>query len=773
MDKTVQPEQRPTMRAHPASRTNLTLKSPLRRAAVAVTASALLALGLAAGATPASAVISPVCGNGAGEAMCLTFPLPDLASTGSNVYVGLPLSGASAIYVDWGDGSAVDGPINAVGAAPVGHYYTVGGTTQAKIYGTSLDQFGNGSSWYGVDSLGSVDSWGGLGLTSLVGAFNMSVALTSVPATLPSTVSDISGMFQSSSFSGDGNIGLWDTTNVTGMGGVFQFATFFDKSLGSWQMGGVTDASGMFNYSGMSVQSYDATLNGWALQTLERSLTVGATGLYYSPAGSTAHATLQTGLKAWLLDDAGSATEAQIIGASISGTEQIRQTLQVSVTTSYQPQIGYQWRYSSTGSSPWTNIDGAVGRTLVVPDSAVGKYLQVVVIADNSVGMPATVLAGPTNLIAGIDPSVGTVTVTGSAVTGLTLTAQTPEFSPGVPAATLTYSWAISDSPVGSGSDSIRGQTESTLLLTDSMIGRYIYVCVSDGVNQDTCTFPLTGPILGVAPNFSSVTVTGALTVRSTATATLTRLVGAPARKVFYQWYSSANGSSGWTAFGELVEVPTVSIPYSQFHRYLRVTVKVTADGFPDYVDTSSAVRVSASTPNVPRSVKGLAGDKAALVSWTAPADNGGAVINYYQVTATPKVGSATRTCTTATGSALSCQVTGLAAGVAYRFTVKAHNSVGFGAASSQSAAVTPIGITWTKSGKVMTAKFKPVSGATKYTEVSSGATKASGVCSVAGSGSARRVTCVITLKTGKSSLTVSVLKTKTVLAKATKVQTV
>ncbi len=757
------------MRSSSPSGTNLT--SHLRRVAIAVTASALVALGVGVGATPAAAVPAVACGNGAGEAMCLTFALPsDLAGN----YVFFPLEGASSVYVDWGDGSPVAGPITSVGASAVPHTYFVGGTTQVKIYGTSLDHFGHGTSWSGADSLGSVDSWGGLGLKSLAMALNSSSALTSVPATLPSTVTDIGGMFQSSGFAGDDNIGLWDTTYVTTMSNAFQFATRFDKSLGAWKMGSVTDATGMLNYSGMSVQSYDATLNGWNSQTRAQSLTVGAAGLYYSSAGSSAHAALQVDPFGWVLDDAGPASAATLSSVGLSGSETIRSTLQANAVTAYQPRLTYQWQTSVTGVGSWSDLAGETNFTLLVPDLQAGKYLRVCVNANNSVGTPVDLCSDATGEIAGIDPSVGTVTITGSAVTGLTLTAQTPEFIPGVPAATLTYAWAISDSSTGNGSDGIRDETGSTLLLTDSMIGRYIYVCVSDGVNQDTCTFPLTGPILGVAPNFSSVTVTGALTVRSTATATLTGLVGAPAREVFYQWYSSANGSSGWTAFGELVEVPTVSIPYSQFHRYLRVTVKVTADGFPDHVDTSSAVRVSASTPNVPRSVKGLAGDKAALVSWTAPADNGGAAVNYYKVTATPKVGTATRTCTTVTNSgALSCQVNGLAAGVGYRFTVKAHNSVGFGAASAQSAVVTPIGITWTKSGKVITAKFTPVSGATKYTEASTGATKASGVCSVAGSGSARRVTCVITLKAGKSTLTVSAFKTATVVVKAIRVQTV
>ena len=740
-----------------------------------MTASALVALGVGVGATPASAVPAVACGNGAGEAMCLTFDLPDLASSGSNVYVDLPLgAGASDIYVDWGDGSTVDGPITAVGAAPIGHYYTVGGTTQVKIYGTSLDWFGSSGSWYGSGSVGSVDSWGGLGLTSLVGALNSSTALTSVPATLPSTVTDISGMFQSSGFAGDDNIGLWDTTYVTTMSNAFQFATRFDKSLGAWKMGSVTDATGMLNYSGMSVQSYDATLNGWNSQTRAQSLTVGAAGLYYSSAGSSAHAALQVDPFGWVLDDAGPASAATLSSVGLSGSETIRSTLQANAVTAYQPRLTYQWQTSVTGVGSWSDLAGETNFTLLVPDLQAGKYLRVCVNANNSVGTPVDLCSDATGEIAGIDPSVGTVTITGSAVAGSTLTAETPDFTAGVPAAPLTYTWSVSDYSNGNLSDLISGQSGSTLLLTDNMIGRYIYVCVNDGVSlfPPCSSVPLTGPITGIAPDVTSVTVWGTKSVRSTVSARV-GVVGAPAPELFYKWESSANGTTGWTTVGD--PVSTYVIPVSQFQRYLRVTVTAKSDGYQDAVRTSLPARVTgAATPNVPRSAKGLAGDKAALVSWTAPADNGGAAVNYYKVTATPKVGTTTRTCTTVTNSgALSCQVNGLAAGVGYRFTVKAHNSVGFGAASAQSAVVTPIGITWTKSGKVITAKFTPVSGATKYTEVSTGATKASGVCSVAGSGSARRVTCVITLKAGKSTLTVSAFKTATVVVKAIRVQTV
>ena len=68
-----------------------------------------------------------------------------------------------------------------------------------------------------------------------------------------------------------------------------------------------------------------------------------------------------------------------------------------------------------------------------------------------------------------------------------------------------------------------------------------------------------------------------------------------------------------------------------------------------------------------------------ALVTWKTPTKNGGATITGYTVTASPKVGTSTRTCSTSkvgsTAPALSCSVSGLTNGKSYTFTVKATNS--------------------------------------------------------------------------------------------------
>src|ERR1700689_3430681 len=95
-------------------------------------------------------------------------------------------------------------------------------------------------------------------------------------------------------------------------------------------------------------------------------------------------------------------------------------------------------------------------------------------------------------------------------------------------------------------------------------------------------------------------------------------------------------------------------------------------------------------TPTAPLTVPGAPtigtatrGNGEATVSFTAPANNGGAAITQYTVTSSPGG-------ITAAGSASPITVTGLTNGTAYTFTVTASNSVGTGLASAASNSVTP-----------------------------------------------------------------------------------
>ena len=102
-----------------------------------------------------------------------------------------------------------------------------------------------------------------------------------------------------------------------------------------------------------------------------------------------------------------------------------------------------------------------------------------------------------------------------------------------------------------------------------------------------------------------------------------------------------------------------------------RSTVTVTIDGTP-------------TVPGTPTAVSAVAGNQSAVVSFTAPASDGGNAINGYTVTASPGGD-------TASGVSSPISVTGLTNGTSYTFTVVAINDVGTSSSSSASNAVTPV----------------------------------------------------------------------------------
>jgi len=100
--------------------------------------------------------------------------------------------------------------------------------------------------------------------------------------------------------------------------------------------------------------------------------------------------------------------------------------------------------------------------------------------------------------------------------------------------------------------------------------------------------------------------------------------------------------------------------------------------------------RSALSAPGAPTSVTATStGATTANVSFTAPASNGGATITSYTATSSP--GGITGSISQAGSGTIA--MTGLTAGTAYTFTVKATNSVGDSAASSPSNSINTVGV--------------------------------------------------------------------------------
>ncbi|HSS68189.1 MAG TPA: fibronectin type III domain-containing protein [Nocardioidaceae bacterium] len=147
-----------------------------------------------------------------------------------------------------------------------------------------------------------------------------------------------------------------------------------------------------------------------------------------------------------------------------------------------------------------------------------------------------------------------------------------------------------------------------------------------------------------------------------------------------YEWDWTNDGSfegSGINPTHDFVTPGTYSVK-------LRVTDN---DGATD--SAVHSVTVLTGTPSSrPRQPAATAGDHAATVTWKRPSADGQGTITGYTATSFPDG----KTCAAIGADTLTCDVTGLKAGTAYTFRVRAESTVGPSANSKETNAVTPFG---------------------------------------------------------------------------------
>jgi surface protein len=76
----------------------------------------------------------------------------------------------------------------------------------------------------------------------------------------------------------------WDISGATSLFNTFNGATAFDQDLSDWDVSGIANGTLAFNAAGLSTINYDRLLQGWSEQSLQSPLTLGVSGLVYCAA---------------------------------------------------------------------------------------------------------------------------------------------------------------------------------------------------------------------------------------------------------------------------------------------------------------------------------------------------------------------------------------------------------------------------------------------------------------------------------------------------------
>jgi surface protein len=179
-----------------------------------------------------------------------------VTTTDGSRTVNLPLYGITSVDVNWGDGTVIG--YTRANDGLTTHTYTSTGSFVITITGT-MTKFGRSNfvPWTGVTLLTSVSSFGTLGITDLSKAFFNASSLVAVPNTLPSSVTNMSGMFYGASIFNQ-PLNSWNTSNVTNMSAMFSAASIFNRPLDSWNTSNVTDMSSMFLVASIFNQPLDS-----------------------------------------------------------------------------------------------------------------------------------------------------------------------------------------------------------------------------------------------------------------------------------------------------------------------------------------------------------------------------------------------------------------------------------------------------------------------------------------------------------------------------------
>ncbi|MEJ6078825.1 BspA family leucine-rich repeat surface protein [Vibrio sp. 1-Bac 57] len=148
----------------------------------------------------------------------------------------------------------------------------------------------------------------------------------------------------------------WNTSSVTNMGYMFYNASAFDQSLGDWNIANVTNMASMLRNSNLSISNYDSTLTGWATQTVNSGISLGADGLHYSDVS----AVDALKAKGWTITDAGSDSVVTIeFDPAVFSANENAGTMTISyiVTSKFESTTAKNFDFTVTGGTATSGED--------------------------------------------------------------------------------------------------------------------------------------------------------------------------------------------------------------------------------------------------------------------------------------------------------------------------------------------------------------------------------------------------------------------------------
>lgn len=142
--------------------------------------------------------------------------------------------------------------------------------------------------------------------------------------------------------------------------------------------------------------------------------------------------------------------------------------------------------------------------------------------------------------------------------------------------------------------------------------------------------------------------------------------------------------SADGTAWSAALTIPVATVFTAVTALRAWVLSKGSATGSYQVAAINPAVTAVVVPPSVPQTFAASTAVQSSVLTWTAPASNGGSAVTGYEVTWLPG-----GTTPVALGTVLTYTATGLTAGTPYTFSVKARNAAGLGAAAAATATPT------------------------------------------------------------------------------------